>query len=91
MLSFLFILIASVYADCPNGAVRIYLPNGEMYEDCQSYNIVQVPEDEREWYVSQRYDRFYEDYGENGDPTEELEEDTSWPGQREDFSDMLMR
>lgn len=54
------------------------------YEDCNSTG--DCPDvDERPWYYRQEM----QIYGEDRDPTEELRNDTAWPGEREEFSDRL--
>lgn len=80
LLSFAFLLPGLGYAQGTNGAVHIYLTP---YDECERL------EDERDdWYLLRQY---LDNYGENGDPSDELQEDTSWPGQREEFSDQLFR
>ena len=78
----------SVAAD-NHGAVHIVVPDGEeevddgceeaVAEDCENY---------RPWYHRERFQNYYGDFD---NPDAELEAETAWPGQREDFSDFLMR
>jgi hypothetical protein len=41
----------------------------------------------RRWYHGQHYDH----YENIEDQADRLQEDTAWPGQREEFSDILLR
>lgn len=75
-----------VSSDGYHGAVHIVLPNGEEQVDCGGA----MPGDSPNcpWYLHESFDYYY---GDRDDPSNELEYDTMWPGQREDFSDYFMR
>ncbi|MEI8365584.1 MAG: hypothetical protein WCF65_04115 [Parachlamydiaceae bacterium] len=78
-------------ADESHGAVHIVLPDGEEDIEDGCCELVDPEEErgmpERPWYQNQKFEVFED----NGDPTDYLEEDTAWPGQREEFSDILFR
>ena len=93
-LSFCFISISqySLVADSnSHGAVHLFLPDGEEIieesvpempgcRDCTRRHL-------RPWYSNQKFEAY--DY--EGDPTSELEYDTAWPSEREEFSDTLFQ
>lgn len=68
-----------------------YRTSHEQFDDCledeDSCNDAEEEEHKR-WYHSHRYRDAYDD-GE--DPAEELEQDASWPGKREDSWDQIFR
>lgn len=76
-----------------HGAVHIIMPDGEEEVDGGGECCDLIDSDEemgrppRPWYQNQKFD-VLDDYG---DPTLELEEETAWPSQREEFSDILFR
>jgi hypothetical protein len=55
-------------------------------ENCEVYGTCNEP-NEVAWYRRLEY----QEYGYYNDPGEELDEDTSWAGERREFSDTLMR
>jgi hypothetical protein len=69
-----------------HGGVHIHLRTGEEIED----NPCAVPSycmELKPWYHHQHYDE-YEDIETQAD---RLHDDTSWPSEREEFSDQLLR
>ncbi|MEI8124823.1 MAG: hypothetical protein WCG42_03625 [Parachlamydiaceae bacterium] len=82
----------SLSGDDAHGGVHIFLPDGEE-EDADDDCCDMVDDNEergippRPWFQNQKFE-VYED---NGDPTDELLDDTAWPGEREEFSDILFR
>lgn len=77
----------SSHADCPNGGVHIILPSGERVDDCTLDEPCPC-DGGRPWYLQQHFDCYCSDIE---DPVREVEEETAWPGQREEFSDYLFR
>lgn len=70
-----------------HGGVHIHIPtcedaNEEENEQLPAYCVELKP-----WYHHQHFDE-YEDIK---DQSDRLQDDTSWPGQRQDFSDYLLR
>lgn len=79
-----FAAIFNVSAD-EHGGIHIHLPCGEEIED-----EVKVPcfcMEQKPWYHCQHFD-YYEDVEAQAD---RLQDDTEWPGKRDDFSDILLR
>lgn len=75
-------------ADCEHGAVHIHLSDGQEEVDCgQAPMFVPVDRPAHPWYLHEHFDYYTEDE----DPNDELTDETSWPSQREDFSDYLFR
>ncbi len=74
----LFVLIATV---------PFSMSAEEVYYICEEECdlVAEADVDERPWF--RRQEMMY--YGADEDPTEELREDTAWPGEREEFSDRL--
>jgi hypothetical protein len=82
-----FMPIAIVQADA-HGGIHVRIPSCEEEDagECEE----QVPEvcmELKPWYQHQHFDE-YEDIEDQAD---RLQDDTAWPGQREDFSDYLLR
>jgi len=79
--------VLSINTVCSNdhGGVHIHLKNGEDIED--EPKSLPCCLELKPWYHHQHYD----DYENIEDQADRLQDDTSWPGQREDFSDILMR
>lgn len=75
------LILAMSFASIVQANNGIHYTNQNQCEICDD---VEEP-DERAWYRRQEY----RDYGENEDPSEELNEDSSWAGAREEFSDTL--
>jgi len=76
--------IAQSFGD-EHGGIHIHLNCGENVED-----EVKVPcfcMEQKPWYHHQHFD-YYENVEAQAD---RLQDDTAWPGQREDFSDILLR
>ena len=68
-----------------HGGIHIHLPTGEEIED-----EVKVPNfcmEKKPWYHHQHFD-YYEDVEAQAD---RLQDDTEWPGKRDDYSDYLLR
>ena len=70
-----------------HGGVHIHLRNGENIEDCEAAQPPDYCMELKPWYCNQHYDQ----YEEIEDQAERLQEDTAWPGQREEYSDILLR
>ncbi len=82
-----FAQIATIQAD-EHGGVHIHLNCGEDIEDNKYDGMVpNVCWEQKPWYHNQHFDE-YEDIE---DQAERLQDDTAWPGQREEFSDQLLR
>lgn len=71
-----------------HGGVHVHLPacENEQVVDCED-KIPAVCIEQRPWYHNQHYD----EYENIEDQADRLQDDTAWPGQREDFSDYLLR
>jgi hypothetical protein len=68
-----------------HGGIHIHLKCGEEIED-----EVKTPEycvELKPWYHNQHYD----EYEHIEDQADRLQDDTTWPSHREDYSDILMR
>lgn len=68
-----------------HGGIHIHLRCGE--EEEVDSPLPNVCMEMKPWYHNQHFDE-YEDIE---DQSERLQDDTAWPGQREEFSDYLMR
>ena len=80
-------LISHSAAD-EHGGVHIRIPTCEgVIEEEGSDKVPEVCWELKPWYSHQHYEE-YEDIETQAD---QLQDDTAWPGQREDFSDYLMR
>lgn len=78
---------ATIQAD-EHGGVHIHLHSGEDIEDNKYDGMVpNVCWEQKPWYHHQHFDE-YEDIELQAD---RLQENTAWPGQREEFSDQLLR
>jgi hypothetical protein len=80
-----FIVLSSntIVADA-HGGIHIHTTCGEVVEDDQPSNVCL---ELKPWYHRQHF----EDDENIEEQSERLEDDTAWPGQREEFSDYLMR
>lgn len=78
---------ASLTAADTHGGVHIHLHNGEQIEDCAAAQQPEYCMELKPWYHNQHYD----EYEEIEAQADRLQDDTAWPGQREEFSDMLLR
>lgn len=79
--------LATLIAD-DHGGIHIHLKCGEDVEDDTYEGMVpNVCLELKPWYQGQHYD-YYENIESQAD---RLQEDTAWPGQREEFSDILLR
>lgn len=79
--------IITVQADA-HGGIHIRIPSCEEdeEEECEK-KVPEVCWELKPWYHHQYFDE-YEDIEDQAD---RLQDDTAWPGQREDFSDYLLR
>lgn len=92
MLNYVLILLSLSVADislanCPDsshGGVHIVLPDGERVDECE---LDPCAAPMRPWYMHEHFD-YYDD---RFNPTYEVEAESAWPGQREEFSDFLLR
>lgn len=78
------------FLDATPSTIR-YRTSHEQFDDCldDEEKCDDAEEEEhKRWYHSHRYRDAYDD-GE--DPAEELEQDASWPGKRDDSWDQLFR
>jgi hypothetical protein len=85
LLSFFLLSLGTVHAN-DHGGIHIHVPNCEDLEDDDEPKPA-VCMEIKPWYHHQHYDE-YEDIQDQAD---RLQDDTSWPGQRVDFSDLLNR
>lgn len=80
------ITVTSIHAD-EHGGVHIRIPT---CEDANIENNEEIPGvcmELKPWYHHQHFD----DYEDIEDQADRLQDDTTWPGQRQDFSDTLLR
>lgn len=77
--------LSSLHADA-HGGVHVRIPTCETVDD----DLEPAPNfcmEMKPWYHHQHFDEFEE----IEDQAYQLQDDTSWPGHREDFSDYLFR
>lgn len=73
----------ALYAN-DHGGIHIHLPTGdEEVEETGPAVCLEL----KPWYHREHF----EDFEDIQEQSERLEDDTAWPGQREEFSDYLMR
>lgn len=84
-LSFSVLLLSplTICADA-HGGIHIHMP---VCEEEVSDTTPAVCLELKPWYQRQHFD----DYEDIEEQSERLEDDTAWPGQREEFSDRLLR
>jgi len=94
LVSFCFVSLSTSYvvANCEtHGAVHMILPDGEEEVDDGSDELIcegqEYGMEPHPWYSNEKF----EAYSDEGDPTANLEDDTAWPGQQQEFSETLFR
>ena len=90
VLSFLSLSMAVTSLSCSadeHGGVHIKIPTCEGVLEEEGEKTQEVCWELKPWYSHQHF----EEYENIETKSEHLQDDTAWPGQREDFSDYLMR
>lgn len=81
----LFVLSSGQAIADAHGGVHIHIQNCD--EEVEDDTVPNVCFEMKPWYHRQHF----EDAEDIEEQAERLEDDTAWPGQREEFSDQLMR